>query len=120
VQVWRSRSDIEFDNLQPVSPRGSVQSELPIVMPVKPHTRFRRIVRAAQLGQRAFTGYASVDGGRELVILATMSDVSSLAATKAHLSELVARVGEQHERITVTLLLYEAEVSGTGSLRRTW
>jgi antitoxin YefM len=33
----------------------------------------------------------------------TMSDVSSLAQTKAHLSELVARVGEQHERITVTV-----------------
>jgi antitoxin YefM len=32
-----------------------------------------------------------------------MSDVSSLAQTKAHLSELVARVGEQHERITVTV-----------------
>jgi antitoxin YefM len=33
----------------------------------------------------------------------TMSEVSSLAETKAHLSELVARVGEQHERITVTV-----------------
>jgi antitoxin YefM len=32
-----------------------------------------------------------------------MSEVSSLAETKAHLSELVARVGEQHERITVTV-----------------
>ncbi|WP_133697172.1 type II toxin-antitoxin system Phd/YefM family antitoxin [Mycobacterium sp. BK086] len=29
--------------------------------------------------------------------------MSSLAETKAHLSELVARVGEQHERITVTV-----------------
>ncbi|WP_431241056.1 type II toxin-antitoxin system Phd/YefM family antitoxin (plasmid) [Mycolicibacterium aichiense] len=33
----------------------------------------------------------------------TMGEVSSLADTKAHLSELVARVGEQHERITVTV-----------------
>ena len=32
-----------------------------------------------------------------------MSDVSSLAETKAHLSELVARVSGQHERITVTV-----------------
>jgi antitoxin YefM len=32
-----------------------------------------------------------------------MTEVSSLAETKAHLSELVARVGEQHERITVTV-----------------
>lgn len=32
-----------------------------------------------------------------------MAEVSSLAATKAHLSELVARVGDQHERITVTV-----------------
>ncbi|MGY4711761.1 type II toxin-antitoxin system Phd/YefM family antitoxin [Mycolicibacterium sp. CBM1] len=32
-----------------------------------------------------------------------MTEVSSLAETKAHLSELVARVGEQHERVTVTV-----------------
>lgn len=32
-----------------------------------------------------------------------MTHVSSLAETKAHLSELVARVGEHHERITVTV-----------------
>ena len=32
-----------------------------------------------------------------------MTETSSLAETKAHLSELVARVGEQHERITVTV-----------------
>lgn len=32
-----------------------------------------------------------------------MPEVSSLAETKAHLSELVARVGDQHERITVTV-----------------
>jgi len=38
-----------------------------------------------------------------LVILMTMSETSSLAATKAHLSELVARVGDQHERVTVTV-----------------
>lgn len=38
-----------------------------------------------------------------MVILMTMTELSSLAETKAHLSELVARVGEQHERITVTV-----------------
>lgn len=38
-----------------------------------------------------------------MVILMTMTEISSLAETKAHLSELVARVGEQHERITVTV-----------------
>lgn len=32
-----------------------------------------------------------------------MSQTSSLAETKAHLSELVARVGDQHERVTVTV-----------------
>jgi prevent-host-death family protein len=31
-----------------------------------------------------------------------MGETSSIADTKAHLSELVARVGEQHERIMVT------------------
>jgi antitoxin YefM len=31
-----------------------------------------------------------------------MWETSSIADTKAHLSELVARVGEQHERILVT------------------
>jgi antitoxin YefM len=36
-----------------------------------------------------------------LVILMTMSEVSTLAETKAHLSKLVARVGAQHERVTV-------------------
>ena len=41
--------------------------------------------------------------GWALVILMTMSEVSSLAETKAHLSELVARVGDQHERVTVTV-----------------
>ncbi len=33
----------------------------------------------------------------------TMTEVSSLAEAKAHLSELVARVGAQHERVTVTV-----------------
>lgn len=33
----------------------------------------------------------------------TMAEISSLAETKAHLSELVARVSGQHERITVTV-----------------
>jgi antitoxin YefM len=32
-----------------------------------------------------------------------MSEVRSLADAKAHLSELVARVGAQHERVTVTV-----------------
>ena len=40
---------------------------------------------------------------RFMVIFMTMGEVRSLAETKAHLSELVARVGEQHERITVTV-----------------
>jgi len=39
----------------------------------------------------------------QLVMLMTMSEVSSLAEAKAHLSELVARVRDQHERITVTV-----------------
>lgn len=38
-----------------------------------------------------------------MVILMTMSEVSSIADAKAHLSELVARVGTQHERVTVTV-----------------
>ncbi len=33
----------------------------------------------------------------------TMSTTSSIAEPKAHLSELVARVGAEHERITVTV-----------------
>jgi antitoxin YefM len=32
-----------------------------------------------------------------------MTEISSLAETKAHLSEMVARVGQQHERITLTV-----------------
>ena len=32
-----------------------------------------------------------------------MTEICSLAGTKAHLSELVARVGGQHDRITVTV-----------------
>lgn len=38
-----------------------------------------------------------------MVIFVTMPFVSPLAETKAHLLELVARVGDQHERITVTV-----------------
>ena len=38
-----------------------------------------------------------------LVILMTMSTPLSLAEVKAHLSELVARVNGQHERVTVTV-----------------
>ena len=38
-----------------------------------------------------------------MVILATMSETRSLVDVKAHLSELVARVGSQHERVTVTV-----------------
>lgn len=38
-----------------------------------------------------------------MVILMTMSTVMSLASVKAHLSELVARVHTQHERVTVTV-----------------
>jgi len=38
-----------------------------------------------------------------MVILVTMSETRSLAEAKAHLSELVARAGTEHERITVTV-----------------
>ena len=38
-----------------------------------------------------------------LVILLTMSTTLSLAEVKSHLSELVARVTGQHERVTVTV-----------------
>jgi len=38
-----------------------------------------------------------------MVILVTMSETKSLAEAKAHLSELVARAGTEHERITVTV-----------------
>lgn len=37
------------------------------------------------------------------VILLTMATTLSLAETKAHLSELVARVSTQHERVLVTV-----------------
>lgn len=33
----------------------------------------------------------------------TMSEFASVADAKAHLSELVARVGSQHDRVTVTV-----------------
>ena len=39
----------------------------------------------------------------DVVILMTMSESRSLAEVKAHLSEVVARVGAQHERVTVTV-----------------
>lgn len=38
-----------------------------------------------------------------MVILVTMSQTRSLADVKAHLSELVAQVGAQHDRVTVTV-----------------
>lgn len=38
-----------------------------------------------------------------LVILMTMTETRSLAEAKAHLSDLVARAGAEHERITVTV-----------------
>ena len=38
-----------------------------------------------------------------MVILVTMSETRSLADVKAHLSELVAQVGAQHDRVTVTV-----------------
>jgi antitoxin YefM len=38
-----------------------------------------------------------------MVILVTISDTASIAEAKAHLSELVARVGSHHERVTVTV-----------------
>ncbi len=38
-----------------------------------------------------------------MVIILTMTTTLSLADVKAHLSELVARVNSQHERVTVTV-----------------
>ena len=38
-----------------------------------------------------------------MVILMTMSESVPLAEAKAHLSELVGRVGSHHERVTVTV-----------------
>lgn len=38
-----------------------------------------------------------------MVILMTMTTTMSLAEVKAHLSELVGRVNNQHERVTVTV-----------------
>jgi len=38
-----------------------------------------------------------------MVIIVTMSETRSLAEAKAHLSELVARAGTEHERFTVTV-----------------
>ena len=38
-----------------------------------------------------------------MVILMTMFETRSLADVKAHLSELVAQVGAQHDRVTVTV-----------------
>jgi prevent-host-death family protein len=38
-----------------------------------------------------------------MVMLVTLSEVRLLADAKAHLSELVARAGTEHERITVTV-----------------
>lgn len=38
-----------------------------------------------------------------MVILMTMDDSLPLAEVKAHFSELVGRVGSQHERVTVTV-----------------
>lgn len=38
-----------------------------------------------------------------IVILMTMSETRSIAEAKAHLSELVALAGREHERITVTV-----------------
>lgn len=40
---------------------------------------------------------------RKVVILVTMTETRSLAEAKAHLSELVARAGSEHERFTVTV-----------------
>jgi prevent-host-death family protein len=38
-----------------------------------------------------------------MVILVTMSEFASIADAKAHLSELVSRVGSQHDRVTLTV-----------------
>jgi antitoxin YefM len=51
-------------------------------------------------GRRTSSGCTSCSF---LVILVTMSETRSLADVKAHLSELVAKVGAQHDRVTVTV-----------------
>lgn len=38
-----------------------------------------------------------------MVIVVTILETASIAEAKAHLSELVARVGSQHQRVTVTV-----------------
>jgi len=48
-------------------------------------------------------GSACLPDGQVVVILVTMSETRSLAEAKAHFSELVARAGTEHERITVTV-----------------
>ena len=46
---------------------------------------------------------AAISAQPAIVILVTMAEVSSIADAKAHLSDLVARVGAHHERVTVTV-----------------
>ena len=41
--------------------------------------------------------------GADLVIVVTMASTLPLAEVKSHLSELVGRVADQHERVTVTV-----------------
>ena len=41
-----------------------------------------------------------------MVILMTLFETRSVADVKAHLSELVARVGAQHDRVTVTVTVH--------------
>jgi antitoxin YefM len=48
-------------------------------------------------------GFGCWTPAKSLVILMTMSESLPLAEVKAHLSELVGRVGSQHERVTVTV-----------------
>ena len=62
----------------------------------------RRPVVPATVFRDAF-GSLNVGGPTGHTYCMTMSEVSSLAEAKAHLSELVARVGDQHERITITV-----------------
>ena len=46
---------------------------------------------------------SGLDAPNLLVILLTMFETRSVADVKAHLSELVAQVGTQHDRVTVTV-----------------
>ena len=71
--------------------RGRIRKEVGAAASPSGHLPFPVCVRS--LDPRAFL----------MVILLTMSETRSLADVKAHLSEFVAQVGAQHDRVTVTV-----------------